>query len=314
MTYYAVTHLTVYEYNAPISDSVMEIRKQPLTEKNQRKLRFDLDVSPDTPVAHYTDHLGNTVHHFDIPAQHTRLAVKASAIVEVKPVSPIPASIDADAWQTLDDIADDYAYFDWLMPGEYTESTALLEEFARDINVGRYADPLSVLRDLTQAIAESFEYRQNVTRVDSLIDEALEQRRGVCQDFTHIMLTLARQLGIPSRYVSGYLFHRTDQQDRSDVDASHAWAECWLPELGWVGFDPTNNLIAEDRHIRVCIGTDYASASPSRGVFKGDADTDLRVQVEVKKLDEIPLDETPTSSNIVLPSYGYYQQQQQQQQ
>ncbi|MCB9451392.1 MAG: transglutaminase family protein [Anaerolineaceae bacterium] len=313
MIYYAVTHLTVYKYSEPITDSVMEIRKQPRTEKNQRNLRFNLEVSPSAKVTHYTDYLGNVIHHFDIPAPHEQLAVKSEAIVEVKPLAELPEKVEWDVWDALDAIADDYTYFDMLTPGPYTHSSALLDRFAQEINLGRHSDPLTVLRDLNTTIATSFEYQQSVTRVDSPIDIALDLRRGVCQDFTHIMLTLVRRLGIPARYVSGYLFHRTDTYDRSDEDASHAWLEAWLPGLGWVGFDPTNNMLVTDRHIRVCIANDYANASPSRGVFRGFAETELSVQVDVRKLDEIPLDDVPTQSEIVMPSYGYYQQQQQQQ-
>ncbi|MEL6526678.1 MAG: transglutaminase family protein [Chloroflexota bacterium] len=311
--YYAVTHLTVYEYSEPITDSVMEIRKQPRNGDHQRCLRFELDVSPSVRIAKYRDYLGNTVHHFDIPAPHTKLAVKSNAVVELTEPPTLPNALDGSAWDSLDAIADDYEYLDMLMPGKYTHMTDLLKQFANEIGFGRTADPLTVMRHLNGAIYHAFEYRQNVTRVDSPIDEALEIRRGVCQDFTHIMLTLARSIGIPSRYVSGYLFHRSEQ-DRSDVDASHAWVEAWFPELGWVGFDPTNNIMARERHVRVCVATDYAEASPSRGVFKGIAETTLGVQVEVTELEAVPREETPIAPEIVLPTYTYYQQQQQQQQ
>ncbi len=128
---------------------------------------------------------------------------------------------------------------------------------------------MSLLRRLTADIAERFAYSPKSTRVDSPIDEALETRAGVCQDFAHIMIALARQAGIPCRYVSGYLFHRPDSLDRSSDGATHAWVEALLPDLGWIGFDPTNNLIVGDRHIRVAVGRDYADVPPTRGVFKG---------------------------------------------
>ena len=112
------------------------------------------------------------------------------------------------------------------------------------------------------------QYSPRSTRVDSPIDDALETRCGVCQDFAHISITLIRQLGVPCRYVSGYISGEADDV-RSSTDATHAWVEALLPELGWVGFDPTNNLIAGDRHIRVAIGRDYADVPPTRGVYKG---------------------------------------------
>ena len=311
--YYAVTHLTVYKYSNPITDSVMEIRKQPRTEGKQRNLRFELDVSPHAKVDSYKDYMGNTIHNFDIPAAHTSLAVKANAIVEIKDFELLPDALDMSAWDILDEQAENYEFHDMLLAGQYAKTTQRLQQFAKEIGVSRYADPLTVLSDMTMNIYNAFEYTQHITKVDSPIDVALEGRRGVCQDFTHIMLAMARSIGIPARYVSGYLFHRQDK-DRSDNDASHAWVEAWLPELGWVGFDPTNNLIAQNRHIRVCVANDYANASPARGVFKGDADTALEVKVQVSELPEVPVDEAPLAPEIVMPQYTYYQAQQQQQQ
>ena len=114
-----------------------------------------------------------------------------------------------------------------------------------------------------------FEYRPKSTRVDSPIDDALSTRQGVCQDFSHIMIALVRELGIPCRYVSGYLFHPGETPTRSSDGATHAWIEAWLLDLGWVGFDPTHNALAGERHIRVAVGRDYSDVPPTRGVFKG---------------------------------------------
>ncbi len=129
---------------------------------------------------------------------------------------------------------------------------------------------------------DNFSYDTKSTRVDSPIDDALASRSGVCQDFTHIMLALMRHvLKMPCRYVSGYLFTRED--DRSDDDATHAWVEALLPDLGWVGFDPTNNLIAGERHIRVALGRDYDDVPPTLGIFRGASESELSVSVKVKK-------------------------------
>ena len=192
--------------------------------------------------------------------------------------------------------------------------TPLLADFADEINWKRRGDPLTLLKELNTTIYEKFDYRQHFTRVDSPIDEALKARLGVCQDFTHIMLALVRSVGIPARYMSGYLFHREDVHDRSDADASHAWLEAWLPDIGWLGFDPTNNLIVTDRHIGVSVANDYANASPSHGVFKGKAETELEVRVRVGQLDDLPLQETQLTPDIVMPHYEYIPIQQQQQQ
>ena len=144
-----------------------------------------------------------------------------------------------------------------------------LAALAQEFGFERGDDPLATVRRTMSEIYARFEYSPSATRVDSPIDEALEARRGVCQDFAHIMIALVRRLGVPCRYVSGYLFQHADRKVRSTDGATHAWVEALLPGLGWVGFDPTNNMIAGDRHIRVAIGRDYADVPPTRGVFKG---------------------------------------------
>lgn len=312
--YYAITHLTIYNYSEPINDSVMEVRMQPRSDETQRCPRFDLHISPPAKVFNHRDHLGNSIHTFDIPAPHTKLAIKAEAVVEVKDNLNLPNALPMSAWDEIDKQAKHHEYYDMLLPGQYARPTELLEQFATEINWGRTTDPLNLLRQLNETIYQKFDYVQNVTHVDSPIDDALSNRRGVCQDFSHIMLALARQVGIPARYVSGYLYHEKDGRDRSDVDASHAWVEAWLPYLGWIGFDPTNDLIVSDRHIRVSVANDYAKASPSRGVFKGTAVTELDVRVKVDQLDELPFEEEELAPEIVMPQYQFYQAQQQAQQ
>ncbi|MCA9886183.1 MAG: transglutaminase family protein [Anaerolineae bacterium] len=313
--FYAITHLTDYHYSGPITDSVMELRIHPRSEIGQRCIRFDLEVSPDARILNHRDYLGNTVHTFDIPAPHTELAIKAESFVEVKTPPPLPDALPYEAWDQLDKAIEEREIYDMLLPGQYTKVTPLLKQFAQEIGWGeRYADPLTLLRDLNNAIYEHFDYVQDFTKADSPIDIALDARKGVCQDFTHIMLALLRQVGIPARYVSGYLYHRKGANDRSFQDASHAWIEAYVPGFMWVGFDPTNNLIVTDRHIRVCVAQDYAKASPTRGVFKGNVETKLKVRVQVTQKDDVPEDDEPLAPEIVMPHYSYQHQQQQQQQ
>jgi transglutaminase-like putative cysteine protease len=182
---------------------------------------------------------------------------------------------------------------------------------------------LTALKRLNSVIYGAFEYEQGVTQVHSPIEHPLEAGRGVCQDFAHVMITIARSWGVPSRYVSGYLFHRREDKNRSGDDATHAWVEAYLPSFGWVGFDPTNNVLAGDRHIRVAVGRDYADVPPTRGTFKGDAESELGVAVTVEptsapvRHEEFLRVARPMSSsneNTLTPERSYYQQQQQQQQ
>ena len=253
---------------------------QPRSEGSQHCVWFDLSIKPRTHLTSYRDHLGNLVHHFDLPGHHTQLAIKSEAVVNIAPQA-LPESLGSDAWEELDALVTHSDHWEMLMPSRFAAPTHLLGKLARELNVRRRDDPLVLLRELTGALGESFEYAPQATKVDSPIDEALNNRRGVCQDFAHIMIALLRGLRIPCRYVSGYLFHRAEDDDRSAEDATHAWVEALLPGLGWVGFDPTNNLIASQRHIRVAIGRDYGDVPPTRGVFKGEARTELSVSVKV---------------------------------
>lgn len=280
--YYTIHHITRFRYSAPITESVMEVRIQPRSEGFQRCLDFDLTTSPKSQILSYRDDLGNRVHHFDIPNRHTHLTITAKAMVEVTEPPDLPATLDSDAWDRLDALNAHDEYWDTLSPSHFIRPSELLDGLVRELDIQRRDDPLTVLRNLNTAIYEHFEYVKQNTRVDSPIDDALRIRRGVCQDFAHIMIALGRELRIPCRYVSGYLFHQSsDKRDRSVNGATHAWIEALLPDLGWVGFDPTNNTVAAERHIRVAVGRDYADVPPTRGIFRGRADSELAVTVRV---------------------------------
>ncbi|NJN19689.1 MAG: transglutaminase family protein [Oscillochloris sp.] len=311
--YYSILHKTRFRYSALVSESVTEVRMSPRSEGIQRCLRFVLNTEPHSVPSNYVDCYGNTVHHFDVPAAHRQLMITAETVVVFAEPPPIPQQLDTDAWQRLDTLTMSADHWDFLTPSTFTHPTPLLDQLAREFEVRRRDDPLGLLRELTSRMYATFAYAPQTTRVDSPIDEALEARRGVCQDFAHIMIALVRSLGIPCRYVSGYLFHRREDRDRSEEDASHAWIEALLPDLGWVGFDPTNNLITADRHIRTAVGRDYADVPPTKGVFKGKAESELDVGVKVVPTEMLLPDEDLFPPEPI-PAASLSQQQMQQQQ
>lgn len=296
--YYQITHTTRFRYSQPISESVIELHMQPRTEGTQRCLLFRLITHPPARATAYTDYLGNTIHFFDIPGRHVHLTIRAESVVEIQPPSLLPEALDNDAWDVLDKISEAGNYWDMLTPSDRTQPTPLLNTFAREIAAERGADPLTLLKQINSRVYHAFEYDPDSTHVHSPIDDALRARRGVCQDLAHIMIALVRQLGIPCRYVSGYLFYQRDHHDRSTPDASHAWLEAYLPSLGWIGFDPTNNLLAGERHIRVAVGRDYNDVPPTRGIFKGTAESELEVAVHVKQTSASALE-------ALFPSLGW---------
>lgn len=280
--FYSIRHLTKFLYSNAVSESMMETRMHPRSDQYQRCLTFHLSVSPRCRVFSYRDHLANHVHHFDIPGQHGQLVIVAESLVEIQLAPMIPAFLAPEAWDDLDELVREGDYWEMLFPSEFAQPTAALDELARKFDVRRRDDPLMVLHHLSQQVYEYFDYAPKSTEVDSPIDLALGTRKGVCQDFAHIMIALVRsKLQIPCRYVSGYLYHGESDMDRSVSSATHAWIEALIPQMGWVGFDPTNWLVAGDRHIRTAIGRDYADVPPTHGMFRGKTGSELTVAVRV---------------------------------
>lgn len=293
---YTVYHLTHFRYDSPVSESVMEVRMQPRTESVQRCLRFELATTPRSRVFAYQDPEGNVVHHFDVPARHRELTVVAESVVEFVADIAIPHTCEPAVWGLLDDAGTRERFFEYLEPSHFARPTEALVAFGRELGLSRVTDPMSLLRRLKHQLYDAFEYAPKSTRVDSPIDDALAARRGVCQDFAHVMIALVRSVGIPCRYVSGYLYHNHQGDERSVDGASHAWIEAWLPSLGWIGIDPTNKTLAMDRHIRVAIGRDYHDVPPTRGAFKGNARGELGVAVRVQTTD------APIEPSDVMPA------------
>ena len=321
--FYSIRHVTRFRYNAPVRESVMELRMQPRSEGPQTLRSFQIATNPRAQLYAYTDHLGNAVYHFNLLREHEELRIEAQAVVELGPMRSLPDQLDVLEWERYNsfNLSDDH--FDMLEPSKFARPSPELESFMRIADLAKpEGDPLTALKTLQRAIYDSFEYQSGVTEVNSPIEVALEQRRGVCQDFAHIMTAIGRAWRIPCRYVSGYLYHK-GSRDRSAADATHAWVEAYLPSLGWVGFDPTNNIMAGERHIRAAVGRDYADVPPTRGTYKGDADSELSIAVSLEptqapvrhedflKVARPMVTPTPTAS---MPERLYHQQQQQQQQ
>jgi transglutaminase-like putative cysteine protease len=331
-----ITHETRYIYSAPVRESVMELWLQPLTIPLQRLVGFEIITEPRAKMLTYRDWLGNIVYHFDVPAKHSELIIRSRAMVETYVRSePLPDRLEPGAWLRLKSQQVQGRYYDMLRPSKFVEASSHLERFMQERNLTETPpDPLTGLRVLNHEIFGAFDYVPGFTAADSPIDAALEHRKGVCQDFAHIMLAVARHWGIPSRYVSGYLARTADDtQFRSVPDASHAWVECFLPEQGWVGFDPTNDMLANERHVVIAYGRDYGDVPPTRGVLKGDATSLLEVDVHVHERERLALESDflkvvrsprtrpdqflfkskPSSSASLEMQYRIEQQQQQQQ-
>jgi transglutaminase-like putative cysteine protease len=289
--FYAIRHFTRYRYSRLVWQSMMEVRMHPRSEGNQRCFVFQLSVNPRARIFGYTDSYGNLVHHFDLPSRHGQLTIISDALVNIDAQPSVPEFMGYEAWKDLEQLVEKNDYWDMLMPSHFARSSPDLEELSIEIGVterkGR--SPLAFLRDIVSGVHQSFSYVKKSTAVNSPIEDALRSRQGVCQDFAHIMIALVRNAGIPCRYVSGYLYHSSENAHLAADGATHAWVEALLPGIGWIGFDPTINRLAGEKHIRTAIGRDYADVPPTMGMMKGKAGTQLQVRVRM------------TPSQAVLP-------------
>jgi transglutaminase-like putative cysteine protease len=289
---YSVEHETHYSYTAPVTQSWQLARLTPRTLPWQRLLSHALQIDPQADERHDApDGFGNTVTHFSLHGAHRVLRVRMRAMVEVGARSNFcPAPEVSMPWERVRDLI--RSSLDDLQPVQMSQATVLLPMSAAaaayalpSLQVGR--DWLEAVIHLMQRIHHDFEFNPASTNVSTSVDEVLQQRSGVCQDFAHLMLACLRAHGLAARYVSGYLL--TDappgQPRLMGVDASHAWISAYSPSHGWVELDPTNNQLADERYITLAYGTDFADVVPLRGVILGGGQQSMRVSVSVSPLD-----------------------------
>jgi len=314
----SITHTTDLSYSDYISESVMELRMAARQEQQQRRLSFALDIGPPTTVQSYFDWLGNSIHAFSINALHNRIQIIATTIVETDPRQN-KLELFPDTW--IRDADFDYSLCDFLMFGGAVVDTPKLRELAQQIFEqvsGRSSTAKlgALVNALLRLIDEKFTYQKGITNAASPITDILEHGRGVCQDFTHLMIGLARSLNIPARYVSGYL--HPDRQRLRGYTQTHAWVEIFFPSVGWVGVDPTNNCIVSENFVKVAVGRDFHDVTPNKGVYKGKGEENIDVSVSSEELLSVPSElAAERRGSLDLPIYAGYRldssQQQQEQ-
>jgi transglutaminase-like putative cysteine protease len=282
---HSVNHVTTFSYAGLVCDSVNEVRLRPITDDLQVCLDFQLLTDPPSQPRRYRDAFGNIVHTFDVIEPHTTLTVTARSRVTTSP-SSVPADLaalpDPYAPLALEDAGD---LIDFLQPTARADFHSAVAAYATDARDASAGDGLGALVwRLAHGLYERFEYLPGATDVGTIASEALLACRGVCQDYTHVMLAAVRMLGIPARYTSGY-FHPRGVSEVG-AQASHAWVEVWLPSRGFVGVDPTNDRVVEERYIRVAYGRDYADVAPIKGSYRGAEASTLEVNVFVSEAEQ----------------------------
>ena len=285
---YSISHRTSYEYNDAVSVSHHLLRLKPRDLAYQQTLAYNLSSEPVPALLEaHSDYFGNQVSFMTIEGPHRQLTVTSQCEIEVQG-KPAVDEASTPGWETVRDLCRGDVYSACGEASEYCFPSSLIAVRSEyhDYAAPRFAPGRPVLEaalELMDRIHSDFEFDTQATTVATPLEQAFRQRRGVCQDFAHLQIACFRTLGLPARYVSGYLetVPPPGQSKLAGADASHAWVQLWCGTQGWVDLDPTNNLIPDQRHITLAFGRDYADVSPLRGVLVGSGTHRLKVAVDV---------------------------------
>ncbi len=321
MSIYHIRHRTHYSYSGLVIDSVNQIKLYPLQDHIQRVHDHRIIISHHPFVYEVKDYFGNTTGFFTWVAPHNELIVDNIIAVEMLPHT-LNTKLDTstEVWKKLASAETQSLHHDFLK----AEQAICQEEVQQAIHeiLEKVQHPLETIKDLSKYIYENFTYTKGITTIETSVDELWKLRAGVCQDFAHLLLYMLRLIGIPGRYISGYICPG-DSEWRGE-GATHAWAEAWLPDTGWVGVDPTNNCVVGERHVRLATGRNFSDCTPIKGTYKGAVEHKLEVTVQYgsqafteDQLIKVPIP-TFVSGEVVAEgvprnSYIAYMQMQQQQ-
>jgi transglutaminase-like putative cysteine protease len=274
-----IKHSTGFRYGGDVTASYNEARMLPVSADGQLVLYSHVEILPISSQHNYVDYWGSRVSSFEILTPHKELSLTATSLVEVRPRIH---TADKLSWDVLTALAETAtSYIEQTKQTRRTDPPDDVIAIAAEI-AGRHASPCDAALEICTAIGDAMQYMAGVTAVTSTAKEAWAERKGVCQDITHLALGALRSVGIPARYVSGYLHPKRDAAVGETIAGeSHAWVEWFCGE--WRGFDPTNLIDIGDRHVTVGRGRDYNDVPPLRGVYAGPYGSQLFVKVEITK-------------------------------
>jgi transglutaminase-like putative cysteine protease len=307
MNRYHLVHSTEFRYDGPVSESYNEVRLRPIHDETQSCLSFRLLTDPVSRGTSYRDSFGNWVHQFNILPKHHHLKIEAESVVLVHD-APLPPSSGmklAELASHREELEEEF--LDFVVPTAYVPHVAQLDELT--VATCRACDGTvsGFVQEASRLIHEKFRYVKGATHVHSSIQDSLSMGAGVCQDFAHLLLGVVRKQGLPARYVSGYLVPANAASPDAKLQevvggsASHAWAEVYLPQSGWVGLDPTLGEPLGPQHVRIAYGRDYGDVAPVRGVYKGHAGQRLSVDVRVRPAIDDDGREQLSENKVMLP-------------
>ena len=271
---WSIIHRTSYTYASPVRDSFNEARLQPFSDDWQTVDDFLLKVLPTTRLRHHHDFYSNIVHHFEITEPHSTLMVESNLRVTTRPRPQLAVTETPWPLARIGEASRETRVFDFLQESRFVELSPEVWRLALDTTDG-VTDTWQAALALMNFVHGQLKYESNSTNVHTHARDVLKERRGVCQDFAHVMISLCRTLKIPALYVSGYLATEA-------ASATHAWVEVLIPGLGWRALDPTHNRQADETYVKIAVGRDYADVPPLTGNYKGTTDRQMQVQVSIK--------------------------------
>ena len=317
MALFKIVHITKYQYNWPIKESINEIRLFPHHFNNQEVLQYQLLITNNPEVVISEDYHGNRVGNFNTYETHSEMIIESRMLVKVNHSLKIP-ELDAT---TARDIIPELEKSISLLRLSYPEIITKQNEIQSILDTINCSNKpiIEIAQQCNEYIFNNFTYTKGITNIETTIDEILEMKKGVCQDFAHLLLQLVRTAGIPARYVSGYIC--PNESGFRGEGATHAWVEIYTPNQGWLGLDPTNNIWTMDNHVKLSVGRDFIECTPVKGTFKGIAKQTLSVCVSIgyedgrqfEEINDVQLEEVSVEFQEQLNHIEWLQQQQQQQ-
>lgn len=320
MADYHIKHITRYTYASTVIDCSNQIMLYPLNDSLQIVKTHELKITNDPIVEIFTDFFENKIGVFSVVAPHNELTIQSDIVVSTTPViSPLDDIAATLQWEELGKMCGIFPYMDFMHREKFAADEEIQKVLSGIVDINQ--SPLVNANVLSEYVYNNFEYKKGVTNIETRVDEILKLKAGVCQDFAHVLLVMLHMIGIPARYVSGYICPK-DRELRGE-GATHAWVEAYIPFFGWLGLDPTNNCIVSDRHVRLAIGRNFSDCTPVKGTYKGSSEHTLEVSVVINNGNQQSPEEingTPTFSYtsknpaVTNNSYQRFLEMQQQQQ
>ena len=299
MTSYHIKHITRYQYASQVIDCANQIMLYPIQDTNQVLKKHELQISHKPDIEEFIDYFGNKIGIFSVIQPITELTIESDIEIEIAPaVFPELNYSVQEQWDQLSVSREQFPYMDFMMLENFQHENEVMNVIKQLVD--KSLSPFDTAQLLSKYVYDNFEYRKGVTTVETEAGEIWKLKAGVCQDFAHILLVMLRMVGIPARYVSGYICPKN--HELRGEGATHAWVEVCVPFYGWMGLDPTNNCIASDRHVRLAIGRHFTDCTPVKGTYKGSSEHTLEVSVVIEN-EQLKKEED--KKNLQSPVFTY---------